>query len=663
MTDEIRPGLSALPQSEWPQEPKENVRPIDLLAEKSVHDRILSYLRDRIKLSEDQMQKFYSRWNWNEKRIQAYVTLPDYEQALKDMNNSGEPPKITSIILPYMFATQSTIVTYLIQALCGRKPIFQLSANDPKKTDAARTLEGLLQYNAEHERMIKKLFQFFHDGELYGVQILQTAWKQDKQKRTVIKQAQDQGSSWLSLDTKPSWIRVREERTVFEGTELRNIDPFMFFPDPRVPMAEVNRKGEFVFWRTFEGKHVLKKEESAGRLKYIDNIPAVSTSAWAGQTQQQSQRSLVAGGESTPGDVRTQITNGTQYYTINQGTVWIIPAELGLGTSTKVELWIFSIANNAQIIQAEPLDLDHGMHPVVVGEPYSMGYGFGQLSAADYLSGVQDSISWFVNSHIHNVRAALNNMFVVDPSMIEMQDLRNPAPGKFIRLKRTAYGRDVRQAVTQLNVQDITRGHISDMEMFLRIGDMMAAVNDNLRGLQDAGGRKSATEARTSAEAAASRLAAHAKLISAQSLVDLAEQMSLNYQQFLSTEFSISVLGETESILVTPESIVGDFTFPINDGTLPLDKVALMDVWKEVMMGAAQDPELRQTYSIPKMFAYVAELGGAKNLDAMRLSSEEVLMQQAQAGNIVPTSALPQPGQTEGLQGASPANRFMGALG
>ena len=82
------------------------------------------------------------------------------------------------------------------------------------------------------------------------------------------------------------------------------------------------------------------------------------------------------------------------------------------------------------------------------------------------------------------------------------------------------------------------------------------------------------------------------------------------------------------------------------------------------MMAVMQDPELRQTYSIPKLFGYVAELGGAKNLDSMKLMPQEQIQQQAQAGNLVPTNALPQGGgQTPGMGPGSPADRIAGALG
>ena len=35
-------------------------------------------------------------------------------------------------------------------------------------------------------------------------------------------------------------------------------------------------------------------------------------------------------------------------------------------------------------------------------------------------------------------------------------------------------------------------------------------------------------------------------------------------------------------ITLQPDQIVGDFYYPINDGTLPLDRVALLDIWQQI---------------------------------------------------------------------------------
>jgi hypothetical protein len=544
--------------------------------------------------------------------------------------------------------------------------MFQVSSYKSETVEAAQKMEMVLQYQADHTRLIRHLFQLFQDGETYGVGALRTLWRTKHQKRTIWRQQPNFGFFNIQLGGKK--VKVRENRTVYEGNEIGAIDPYMFFPDPRVPMAEVNEKGEYVFWRTFQGKHLLKRQELEGGLNWVD---------WAGQlpgptsgisTGEESARALISGGRANPGNWNAaesgHRTGGVEYAQVDQGSVDIIPAELGLSRSERPEKWIFTILNKKIVAQAAPLDLDHDRHPVVVSEPYTMGYGFGHPGIADYLGDTQDTVSWFINSHIQNVRTALNNMWLYDPSKVEEQDLKKPGPGKLIRLKRAAFGQDVRQAVQQLPVADVTRGHIQDLELFMRLGDALSAVTDNIRGLQDSGGRKTATEVRTSGEAAASRLAAHTRLISAQAGTDLTEMMSLNTQQMLSEAFYLSIVGrdgQQVPLRIDPEHVVGDFYYPVHDGTLPLDRVAMLDVWKELFLGIASDPELRQGYDMPKIFDFIAELGGARNLDSFKLNIQPnaAVAAQAQAGNVVPLGGPGASGQIN-AQPNPPAARAAG---
>jgi hypothetical protein len=598
-----------------PEETKGTERPIDTLVPKSdKHTKLLEYLKDRLKYSEISMSKFYDRWQVNEKKIQAYIDLPKYDEILREMNKSGLPPNPISVIVPYSFATVWTIVTYHMHTFCGRKPIFQVASYQAEMTQAAKNMETMLQYNADHTRLVKQLIQFFLDSSIYGVGIIRALWNVERKKRTIWVDQAPLGL--VAPNGTPIQTRQSQERLVYEGNECESIDPFMFFPDPRVPMTEVNKRGEFVFWRSYTGEFTLKKAEQQGKLRWTDHMGTMPVNTNKGS----SSRNSLSGGEATPGASRgdANSTLATPFHQIDQGTVEIIPSQFGLGDGQYPEKWLFSIANKQQIIQAEPFDADHDRHPVAVIEPHSFGYGFGQPGISDFLAPIQDSLSWFMNSHIHNVRSVMNNSLVYDPSMIEEQDLKNPKPGKLIRLKRSAYGQDVKTALQQLNVVDVTRGNIDDMQAFMRIGDSLSAVNDNLRGIQEAGGRKTATEVRTAGEAGASRLAAQSRLISAQGLVDLSEMMSVNIQQHQTMEFYLQVVGAQEMGKgpqpITPQSLAGDFYFPVHDGTLPLDRVALFDVWKEIMMAIMQSEALQAQFPLGEIFKHVSELGGAPDL-------------------------------------------------
>jgi hypothetical protein len=642
--------VSDRPDPRWkaPKKGDPMARPIDyLIPGSALHATTLEYLLRRLKYSEREMSKFYDRWRFNEQRLQAYINLNDYEKLLKQANDRGSSPRIVNMVVPYTWATTMTIVTYMLQTFCGQKPIFQVSSLNAGAVERSQKMEMLLQYNADHTRLIRHLFQFFQDAETYGVSVMQVNWTKEQARRTVWSSAPEMAN----MGQGGSWIAKKQTRTVYEGNTVRAIDPFMFFPDPRVPMAEVNQRGEFCFWRTFEGVHLLRRYEQANDIKFVDaagTMPRDNTASSGISFSGNSARSIRTMGEASPGLIRGgQQGLDSQFCQVDQGTIDIIPSELGLSKSEQVERWIFTILNKNQIVQAEPFDYDHGRHPVVVSEPYTVGYAFGQLGSGDLIGPFQDAISWFINSHIENVRTVLNNSLVVDPSKVEMQDIKNPAPGKLIRLKRSAYGQDVNQAVYQLQVGDVTRQHMQDVEIFVRMADMMTGLSDNLRGIQDSGGRKTATEVRTSTEAGANRLAASARLRSAQGLVDLAEMMCLNVQQLMSSEFEFTVLGmdgTTQSFRTTPEHLTGDFYFPVNDGTLPIDRNAQLDIWKEIFLAVSQDQQLRTEYSVPKIFDWVAQLSGARNIERFHMQPmpNQQVEQQAQAGNLVPTSALPQ---------------------
>ncbi len=642
-------GLGGKDKKDWQKVTKKQAKlsPIERLADKKLHAKVLTYVTDRFKMSENEMSKFYDRWRVNEKKLQAYIDLPDWENVLKQLNDTGAPPLAVNITVPYIYATSAAIVTYLLHTFTGRKPIFTVGTHGDD-VEGARMMETVLQYNCDHTRIIKHFYQFFTDIQTYGMGAMRCQWKEEKAKRTVWITEPELNMGLATGANKRK--RTRKEKVVYEGNEVAAIDPFMFFPDPRVPMNEVNTRGEFVFWKSYEGMHVLKKLERAGVFKYVNRISASSPENSFGSfaAEGESDRSIRTGGTSHPGRDTEQESSATAVKPVEfiQGSLEIIPAELGLGEEEYPVKYIFAMGNRQQIIQAAPLDADHDKHPVIVAEPYGVGYGFGQLGLVDYQGPIQDLLSWFLNSHMDNVKTALNNMSLVDPSKIEIQDLKNPGAGKIIRLKPSAYGQDVRSAYMQLPVVDVTSNHVKDFESLMRVGDALSSVTDNIRGLQSGGGRKTATEVRTSGEAAASRLAAQARVISAQALVDLAEQMSLNIQQNLNQEFYLQIVGTSkanEPMLITPEMLVGDFHYPINDGTLPIDKVAMVDVWKEIFLGIQSSPLLMQQYDIGKIFEYVAELGGARNIEQFKIQvspgSPEELAQQVQAGNSVPVPA------------------------
>lgn len=599
--------------------------PIDYLAPDSPqHARMLQHIKARILFSEEKMSQFHARWRANELLLQAYIGLNDYDALLKNMNDKrGGPGVAVEINVPFAWATVNTIVTYLFHMFGGRNPIFTIGSYRPEQVMRAKHMEMLIQYGCDYTKFLRTLYFFLMDAETYGVAIVRTMWKRELRTSSILvppsaEQTQLFGSFGMTAESS----RVEREYVSFEGNQVTNIDPFLFFPDPRVPMHEVNEKGEWVAWRNFVGKFALLKAEAKGQLKHVKKASKelpVRNNESSGSAR--GMRALGSDSNDTNSIGTTLISPN---YQVDQGTFEIVPKDFGLGHSEIPEKWIFMVLNESQIVQALKLDLPSGKHPVEVSEPNSVGYSFGQLGTVDMLGPLQQMMSWFMNSHIYNVRSAMNNQFVVDPTKVEMSDLTNPEPGKLIRLKNTAFGlADPKSAIFQLPVQDVTRSHINDFQLFGRLAGDLSGASDNVRGLQDTGGRKTATEIRTSSEAGTSRLAAKGKIHSAMAFTGLAQQHTMNLQTMLSEEVELSVLGQDaqrDTVRITPDSIQGDFYFPVHDGTLPIDKIGMLDVWKEIFLGVQQDPELRQTYDLGKIFEWLAQLGGAQNINNFKMN-------------------------------------------
>lgn len=91
-------------------------------------------------------------------------------------------------------------------------------------------------------------------------------------------------------------------------------------------------------------------------------------------------------------------------------------------------------------------------------------------------------------------------------------------------------------------------------------------------------------------------------------------------------------------INVSPGDIQGFFDLVPVDGTLPVDRFAQANLWRELLGQLRNFPELMMKYDLSRIFGWVAKLAGLKNIDQFRVKMvpDEMAATQAQAGNVVP---------------------------
>lgn len=590
------------------EEPEEQPAIIDKLTPGSVlHDKVRGKLDAMLTMSENAMRQHYSRWNFMERKTQAYLADEDYEKLLNSISDKkgNLPPQPVQVIIPYTYATLHSAATFISSVLLGRKPMFPLSATRGTAQEKARYMERALQQNVDASQGQEVLWQVIWDSLLYGFGAVRIGWEETEGKA-------------IELDA--SGQRVEVERKTFAGNVLSSIDPYNCFPDPRVPLHQCPVKGDFMFSMMSTSENNLKDMEAAGAFKYVKQ--AIASNVGKAETSQEhngySHRRLRIGQNSYQ-NLQENVHSGvTGFREVYEGTVRLIPKDWELGDSEVSELWKFTWMRTGQIIQAEPTGMLHGQHPYAFSEPNSFGYEFMSLSQGDMISVFQDIMSWLVSSRMENVRSSINHSYVVDPSRIEMNDVRSTAIGRVIRLKQSAMGLPVNEAIKQLDVVDSTRGHLQDIGVMRTLADSATGVNDSMRGIDQGSGRRSATEARMTIQAGASRLSQQAIRISSQCLQPMAKQMIFNIQQFMPDDMWVEITGDEGQERITPSMLIGDFNYSVSDGSLPLDTSALQEIWKEILFGIARDPELRQQFSLPEIFEHVAILGGAKDIERFK---------------------------------------------
>ena len=77
-----------------------------------------------------------------------------------------------------------------------------------------------------------------------------------------------------------------------------------------------------------------------------------------------------------------------------------------------------------------------------------------------------------------------------------------------------------------------------------------------------------------------------------------------------------------------------------------------MNLWQQLMGSMAKVPGALEQYDLSKIFAFVAQLGGLKNINKFRIQvvPDGMMQQQAQMGNVVPMRMNPsEPGQIPGM--------------
>lgn len=629
----------------------------------ALHKKLSKAVMDRLKLSDSKFKDRYATMARNEELFQAYIPEQEVDRLRRVNKEQHGIPDYRTIELPYSYSVVMTSHTYYSSVFCARNPVFQLSGRHGESEQQTQAMETLLAYQTAVGGNMLPLYVWLLDPGKYGFGVVGSFW--DVETLRIRRQIEEQPTFFGApiADAPVQKVAVVEDVPGYEGNRIYNVRPQDWYPDPRVALVHF-QKGEFC------GRYVeipwneiyVGSRASRGNFRYFNYNQLKKKRADRDHDQSSGGVTRDLGSENVttlPGagtlsgdfDVPVGFVKGFELY------LKITPNDWELGDEEDQEIWVVNITTDGMIFGLNALGEYHGKFPFDVLTDEIDGYTIYPRSTLERCKPLNDVMTWLVNTHFYNVRSSLNNQFVVDPSMVVMKDVERPGPGRTIRLKPTAYGRDVRTALYQLQTMDMTRAHISDLSLVMDMVQRMIPVNDSVMGVQPSGSsRQTATSVRTSTHFSTSRLKTQCEWWSAGGWNSLSQKLTQRTQQLYSGQKKFRLVGDiaqfsTQFIDVTPDSISGFYDFESVDGTLPVDRFAQANLWQMILGQMEKHPEILMTYDIAKIFAWVAQLGGIKNLAQFRLTRDDLMRRQIQAGNVIPIGAA---NKEVGASGAPP---------
>lgn len=601
-----------------------------------LHARILNALLTRYEKARREVQKKYADWARTDDLYAAYIKLNEDDRSRQQKYKAGKPDYVT-IVIPYAYAAVMAAHTYMASVFLSRNPVFQFSARHGANSTNVQAVEALVDYQVEVGGMLPPLYIWLLDTLKYGYGI-QTEWWEQEQ-RTIAEIVEVPTTVFGMPIGKPQKKKVTRTIAGYQGNKILNIKPHEFFSDPRVPLLRF-QEGEFcghVIRQSFNyilkhpeyfNKEELKRTQRAQIYPDIatpdnpearGNIPVLDFSNWIGDDYPMN-----------------------FHYLINM-TVDLVPKDWGLGNGSMPEKWVFTIADKTIIVGARPRGEIHGQFPYSIMQHELNGYDLTSRSMMEMIEPINNAMTWSFNSHMYAVRKALNDNMVYDPSRMSSRDLEEGGPARLVRLLPTAFGSDPRIAFAQLPIVDMTQANLHDIAMLMDLGQRVSGATDNVMGAINKGGEKTATEIRSANSFSINRLKTLSEFNSSLGWSPFAQRLLQNSQQYMDAGLKLKIAGDLvldgpKFMDVTPELIAGFYDFVAVDGTLPVDRFAQANLWKEILSSSQQMAFIAQGYDLNKMFGWMAQLAGLKEINQFKIQiqSPEAIAQQAAMGNLAP---------------------------
>lgn len=639
----------------------------ELLPNKTLHGKILQRLRARLDLSYRNISQRYDAWDRADEKRRLYVNLA--RPARKGDHTSDmsklEMPFNRAIVMPVTYSIHETRKAEMASQFFFRAPFSQFDGRGLEDMKAAKIAEVKIEYDYQQSDGPLAVYSVIQDADAYGIGIIYDHW--------------DEQMGWQTTPPPPMLVQALQglgmeppEPTTDWGllkqfTRWSPIDPYMFWPDPRVTRGHI-QDGEFAGHRAYRSFFWLLERDQKNGGNYI-NLDELKKQSGSGN---QSMDTRIAQRNRSADASQFALKESTDekdkgYFVIDNFQVKIIPKDWGLGEGVIPEIWWFSMADERIIIRCHKSAYQHNEFTYACGETNYDIHQYANPGSVEMMDGLQRTIDWLVNSRIENVRKFLNDMLVFSPELIEEDDVANPGAARWIRLTQQGtiaamQGLSIDNMMKQFQVHDVTGTHFEVTQFLVEMANKLGSANDTMQG-QELPERRTLGEIKQAAAAGSKRLTVTSKIIESMVFKPLALRAIQNAQQFYEMEQWVRVAGDYAEIdpegvgrlLISRGDMAGNFDYVPGTALTSSDPARTLPVWEKLYEMAISNPALSTpdpldptVLDVKSLFKMVSRLGGAREVDTL-FKQMPAIPQQApgvlpddqidagvQAGNLVP---------------------------
>jgi len=539
--------------------------------------KIVEYVKAMHTMSYRRISKRYDAWDQADRAHDVYID-PD----ATDFREKA--------VIPDTRAIADTVITYLMAALTGRNPMFQLEGENRKSRKAAMILERVLHQGMRRTAGEAKIAQHLLDIVRYGYAPTKVVWHANSNQNRII-----------------------------------NHQPRRTFPDPRVAWGDWDQM-QFVVFTDFVTENWLYHSQEYPALdRYRDELRGDTASyGWDGH------KNLKQTGQGLTYVPNIGIDDGYRLGNAKaRDEIWFRVSGDELGLNGIRTIYLSATIVDEKYVASFRLNPYGQLLPAVFGGLFHDSHKAFSQSLYDLLLPLHDIATWLLRSRVDNVRIALNNLIFADPSRVSIPDLidRNS-----FGIVRTLPGTQPGEGVYIAEVPDVTRGHWSDIAALSDMKQRVSSASDAQQGMPTPDVR-TATEIQRLTQLGSQRLGVTARIISATTMRPMVRMMVSNIQDSLAMEGSLN-LGNADVPPMLQSSLEdgyldynvndlqGDISYLVIDGTLPLEPTRNAETWLNMLQILNQSGMMMEFRS-DKIVEEAIRSMGISDLDQFRIPQQQ----------------------------------------